>query len=260
MTDTTHKDGHAGEEVERFELGSVRPVRRGYEQVAEQLRARITSGELLPGVKLPSEDDLAWQFQASRSTIREALRLLAAWKLIRVTVGRHGGAYVAHPTVAGIVELIGGSVAVLRSADTISLDAVLEARELIEVPAAGLAAERWSDQHLEDLRRWIVDDIDRVSDDEQQFADRHFHSALLAASGNPMVAICGEPALEMVTKQRKLIPQPAEFRSRMCRDHQAIVCALEMRNANLAQMEMRRHLEYLRPFYTTVPAGRIREA
>src|SRR5919206_988469 len=78
---------------------AVQRVRKAYEQVADQLRELITSGELAPGQRLPSEAALAVQFGVSRATIREALRVLLTQNLIRTTKGAHGGSFVNLPTV-----------------------------------------------------------------------------------------------------------------------------------------------------------------
>ena len=79
-------------------LGSpiFRPVksRRLFEEVCEQVRNQIASGALKPGDKLPSERDLALQFDISRSAIREALRNLEFAGLVRLQKGVKGGSFV----------------------------------------------------------------------------------------------------------------------------------------------------------------------
>src|SRR5713226_7692934 len=68
---------------------SVRRVRKAYEQVADQLRDLIVSGELERGERLPNETVLAREFGVSRATVREALRLLTAQSLIRTRSEEH---------------------------------------------------------------------------------------------------------------------------------------------------------------------------
>ncbi|MGH3039100.1 MAG: FadR/GntR family transcriptional regulator, partial [Gaiellaceae bacterium] len=75
----------------------VRRVRKAYEQVNDQLRELIVSGELAPGERLPNEAVLAREFGVSRATVREALRILTAQNLIRTTKGAGGGSYVTLP-------------------------------------------------------------------------------------------------------------------------------------------------------------------
>lgn len=67
-----------------------------YRQIAEELRAQIEAGELRPGSRLPSELDLRDRYNASRNTVRDAVKLLAGQRLIET---RHGqGMFVAQRT------------------------------------------------------------------------------------------------------------------------------------------------------------------
>src|SRR6478735_5117351 len=68
-----------------------------YQALAADLRDRIVSGEFQPGDRLPIEPDLCVRYGVSRSTVREALRLLASQNLIRTVRGTTGGSFVAHP-------------------------------------------------------------------------------------------------------------------------------------------------------------------
>ena len=69
-----------------------------YRLLADDLRAQITSGRLVPGDRLPTEPQLCQRSGVSRSTVREALRLLASQHLIVTTRGVSGGSFVAHPS------------------------------------------------------------------------------------------------------------------------------------------------------------------
>ena len=90
--------------VERLTTMPLRRVRKGYEQVADQIRELIISGTIERGERLPNETALASEFGVSRATVREALRLLAAQDLIRTAKGAGGGSYVTLPTVDRISE------------------------------------------------------------------------------------------------------------------------------------------------------------
>src|SRR5262245_61064602 len=76
--------------------GGFAPSRilRTREQVELQLREAIFSGTFRRGDKLPSETELSEQFVVSRTTVREALRALAAEGLIRKVPGAGGGSFV----------------------------------------------------------------------------------------------------------------------------------------------------------------------
>src|SRR4051812_43636233 len=119
-----------------------KPVRRAYEQVADQLMGLIAAGELKPGSRLPSEVELALQFSVRPGTIREVLRIIAAQNLVRKAKGSHGGSFVTLPSVDHISEFMKSSLALLTEAEHVSLDQLLQARETIEIPAVRVAAMR----------------------------------------------------------------------------------------------------------------------
>ena len=78
-----------------------------YQVLADALRAKILAGELEPGRKLPIEPELSAQYGVSRSTVREALRVLASQNLIATTRGVSGGSFVAPPNpeqISGYLE------------------------------------------------------------------------------------------------------------------------------------------------------------
>src|SRR5258705_4910737 len=113
-----------------------RPVRRAYDQVADQVREWIMSGTLDVGDQLPSEGELAQQFRTSRSTVREALRLLASANLTETRPGAYGGTSVKRPDPVWVADSLHNSLTLLVRTDDVSVDELFAARELIEVPAA----------------------------------------------------------------------------------------------------------------------------
>src|SRR5207253_1753843 len=128
---------------------------KAYEQVAERLRERVVSGDLPPGARLPNESVLAQDFAVSRATVREALRSLAAQNMIRTAKGAGGGSFVTSPSVDGVSDFLHSSIALMAHAEDVTLEQLIEARELLEVPAARLAAERRHTELVERLEEAI---------------------------------------------------------------------------------------------------------
>src|ERR1700716_910080 len=75
----------------------VQRIRPAYRQVADELRRQIIAGLLPAGHRLPNEPELSRAFGVSRSTVREALRVLASQHLIETLRGGRGGSFVAAP-------------------------------------------------------------------------------------------------------------------------------------------------------------------
>jgi DNA-binding FadR family transcriptional regulator len=225
----------------------VRRIGKAFEQVAEQLRELIAAGVLAPGQRLPTEAQLAEQFGVSRATVREALRLLAAHNLVRTAKGSGGGSYVNVPTVDHVSQLVTSNLRLMRS--ELRLESLLEARELLEVPAARLAAERRTADDLHALRATIPDDPASLSVDEQFTCNRAFHEQLLATADNPLLSIAAQPIFVVLQTHLHRAELPQSAHSAINDEHREIIAAVEAGAAKKAGAAMARHLVSLRPGY-----------
>jgi DNA-binding FadR family transcriptional regulator len=107
-----------------------------YQLLADDLRTRITSGRLRPGQRLPTEPELCAEAGVSRSTVREALRLLSSQHLIVTTRGVTGGSFVAaHRAFHTALAVAAGNP--LYELITSPLYAVANERELADVAPTG---------------------------------------------------------------------------------------------------------------------------
>lgn len=159
---------------------SRQPPRTSSRELAALLAARIHSGALAAGERLPSERQLVAEFGVSRPMVREALRALRERRLIEVEPSR--GAFVRASSSAGLQPL---DVEYRRRGATARN--LSEARLMLESEAAGLAATHADAADLERLRTAVVrletspTPLDRVRN------DLAFHAALAAASHNPVI-------------------------------------------------------------------------
>ncbi len=122
-------------------------VPKASDVLADELRERILRGEYPEGTALPPERELVTQTQMSRTTVREALRILEVQGLVRVKTGRAGGAFVQKPGGAAVAS----SVALLIRGRQIKLADLLETREAIEPSCARLAALHHTEADLAKL-------------------------------------------------------------------------------------------------------------
>jgi DNA-binding FadR family transcriptional regulator len=227
----------------------VQRVRKAYEQVADQLRELIMSGDLGPAQRLPNEAALAVQFGVSRPTIREALRVLSAQALIRTTKGASGGSFVTVPTVDHISEFLSSNINLLSRSEEISLDEFLEARELLEVPAARLAARRHHAGSLEALQAAIPAHPAELGTDEQFIHNKDFHSAMVAASGNTLLSIAAQPVFSVLQTHLKRSTLGRRFHQHVNEDHRALAAIVAEGDEEGAAQLMHQHLAFLRPMY-----------
>ncbi len=230
-------------------LRNVARVRKAYEQVYDQLQGMIVSGELPQGHRLPTEDRLASDFGVSRSTIREALRLLLAQNLIRTAKGAGGGSFVTLPTVDHVSEFLERNFELLSLTDDVTLPEFLEARELVEVFAVRQAAVRRTAEDLSALRATILPTNSGLPPHEQYLHNKEFHSILVAACGNTLLRISAQPIFFVLHTHLSRSELSAEFPRKVGAEHAEILEAIESGDADLAESRMRQHLKELEVIY-----------
>ena len=228
----------------------LRRVRKSYEQVADQLRELIVSGSIPQGGRLPTETVLARDFGVSRATVRESLRLLAAQGLIRTAKGQTGGSYVTLPTVDHISESLGSSITLLADARDLTLEELIEVRELLEVPAARLAARRRAEGDVERLRATIPPDRP-VLDTQAEFVhNRDFHAALIECCENRLLQIAAQPVFSASANEPLSLGAPPRLPSLDPRAPRAESSTPSRRVTRTPPaLEMRDHLAFLVPYY-----------
>ncbi|MGE3744918.1 MAG: FadR/GntR family transcriptional regulator [Sphingomonadaceae bacterium] len=217
-----------------------------YELVVDQIRRAIYLGRFLPGDKLPPERDLANQMGISRTTIREAIRLLEGEGLLEIRRGATGGLIVrerarlskreAQAHVANQCQLI---------------DHIFDFRLATECAAAALAAKRHTDPQRRMMRKLLdeMTELTATAEDRQRVAniakftarDSAFHLAIATASLNPfLIKAVEEGRAEMFERIGRVFNRIEE---RSDQYYEELFDAIAGRNAAAASDSMRKHLE-----------------
>ncbi|WP_419095518.1 FadR/GntR family transcriptional regulator [Pseudarthrobacter naphthalenicus] len=199
------------------------------EAVFNAIRGDIESGVVAVGGKLSSEASLSQQYGVSRSVIREALRSCTALGLTVTKTGK--GTFVVANKVANDLTL-----------GQYSARDLTEARPHIEVPAAGLAAQRRTAEELETLRH-IVAAMTTETDPESWVAlDSSFHAAIARASGNRVFASVVADIRGALAFQSETLNMVADRQHASDAEHQRILEAIEAQSADEASSAMAEHL------------------
>lgn len=215
-------------------------VPKASDVLANELRERILSGEFVEGTPLPPERELVVQTKMSRTTVREALRILEVQGLVRIKAGRAGGAFVQRP--GG--ESMASSVALLIRGQQIRLAALLETREAIEPFCARLAAKNRTAQDLAALDA-ANDAIGAAENDLDAFlsANVDWHVAVANASQNELLMgmmMALSRAIYAATENEGFIDE--SVRATTFRAHRSITRAIRDRDADAAVRRMTRHV------------------
>jgi GntR family transcriptional repressor for pyruvate dehydrogenase complex len=228
-------------------------IRGASEQVATAIQHRIQSAGLGPGDFLGREEDLAAEFGVSRPTLREALKLLASGNLIRASKGPGGGIFVAHTADQGVRRSLSDSVGMMLETGAVSLEELLDARTLLEVPLAGRAALQADEAALERLRAALAEERAADGDiDAIHAADTEFHREIAAAAGNRMAEALTGWVYEVLQPRLLEELRDAVVPSAVLDQHAALLKAIEKGDRVRAERAMREHLLYLRDVLTMV--------
>jgi GntR family transcriptional repressor for pyruvate dehydrogenase complex len=210
------------------------------EEIASRLLELIRTERLRPGDKLPAERSLAAAMQVSRPVLREALRALAIMKVVEIRQG--SGTYITALEPQALVSHLD----FVFSKDTVALAQVLEARRVLEVGNARLAAVRIDAPRLEELEgilaglRAALDDADRFST-----LDIAFHDAICAAAGNFLLAQFMSIINTLAKVSRERTGAARAARERALRDHEPLLDALRAGDPGAAAWAMHSHLDHV---------------
>jgi DNA-binding FadR family transcriptional regulator len=213
-----------------------------FEQIAAQIEQQILRGDLRTGDRLPTERELAEQFRASRTAVREAMKTLAQKGLVDMRPGR--GTIVIDGTSSALRDSLNRSMLVNQPKSNSDL---VEVREILEPEIAALAAVRATDADIAELRAAVAT-MDAHLDDADAFiaADNHFHQVLANASDNKLILILIHPIMDLLSVQRKQIFGVQGGPQRGQQHHKLLLDAMSRHDPDAARAAMRAHLRQVR--------------
>ena len=202
----------------------------------------IRAARVRPGERLPTEADIMRRFDVSRTVVREALSRLQAGGLVQT---RHGiGTFVSQPDLRGNFK-----ISALDFATVADVIAVLELRISLETEAAGLAAQRRSQAHMDAMQAALAAFQESVqSHSDTVPADFQFHLEVARATGNPHFSdLMTYLGAMIIPRTRVDTPQLAPHGrlvalQRIHAEHESIFVAIRNRDADAARAAMRTHL------------------
>lgn len=182
--------------------------------------------------------ELARELGVSRSALREALRSLSSIGLVQI---RHGeGNFVWYPDAGDYLNPLMPRLMVDRE----DILAIMEARHMVEVTTARLAAQRATPEMISEMEL-LLEKMEASRDDREQFAhhDHGFHKQIALATQNSIIVKIYE-AVEvfLVSQQLRTVHYPDAI-ERGINDHRAILAAIQAGDGELAAEEMRAHME-----------------
>ena len=221
------------------------------ELMAAELRHQIVTGRLKPGDKLHPENVLQAEFQISRPTLREALRLLESESLITITRGKHGGARVISIDLSAAARQVG----VYLQIEGTTLQDVWLARTIIEPPAAGLLATLNNPDALAELEANIEAARDAAQNDLIRYADlsAEFSQLITRHCGNKTIHLLASLIYDIIKRQHEHVTQRTLSKASVDKLRQDSIASrvkalslIRQGKAAAAEKFWRAHLEHMR--------------
>jgi GntR family transcriptional regulator, transcriptional repressor for pyruvate dehydrogenase complex len=221
----------------RTEFEAVKKTKL-YEKVAQQIKEMMRDGLLKPGDRLPPERELAESFKVSRSSLRDAIRMLEVMGLLAPRQGE--GTIVCEVSAESLMNPL--SSMLLHKRELVS--EMLDLRRMIEPPLAGRAAIRATAEELsrlEDILKRQKAKVDRGELAVEE--DSEFHYAIAEAAKNTVVLRVVDVFMDLLRESRARSLQVQGRLQKSFAGHQLIFRAIKRRNAAAAEAAMRRHIK-----------------
>jgi len=206
----------------------AKPVVTQSDRIFTQLREDIVEGVIVAGSKL-SETELSTKYSVSRAVIREAINRLESCNIVerRANVG----ARVVRLSAEGLTQLY-------------------QVRESLEGMAARLAAENMTHVEIVDLQQLLKSHFDKIEQNEsyyQEAGNVDFHYRIILGSKNKhLIRLLLDGIYHLVRMYRVQLGMAGPRVHTAFEEHKQIVNAIANRDAELAEMLMRRHISYTR--------------
>lgn len=214
--------------IERTDLAS---------SIAEKLRMSIVSGVFRPGDRLPSERELAGVLEVTRTTLREALKVLETLRFIRIRQG--DGVRVLDYMRGANLEILADLLFRNGSLDANLLDNLLEARGFFGRMLARLAATRASGEQVAEYAARIDDLASVVGDPpKMQEMDLDCFDILAQSSGNLVYVFVLNSIRSIYLRHREVFQRLYQDADRLVEGHRAVLEAIRNRDPGSAETAM----------------------
>ena len=230
-------NGSTNSNGSRNKVGEPSPSSQTTEEVIARVSALIKTTQLKAGDRLPPERELSKQLGVSRPSLRAGLRALSSMGVLKSRQG--AGTFVSD----GPPTLDSEPLRLLAALHGFSFDHMFETRSILEVGAAGLAAENATSEQIATLADEIAEMYASLNDPQEYLVhDIRFHRAVAEASNNPTLATLVEMVSAVMYERRRETIERAHDFSESLELHQQVYRAIRARQPEEARSAMREHI------------------
>lgn len=214
-------------------------AKRTFEEITTEIKGLIFKGVLKSGDKLPSEIELARQFNVGRQTIREALRILELSGFITIKRGASGGPIISNTISDTISNLFLDAIQM----KTIAIDELTVARLEIEKVVLNYAIDNADDSDIKRLQENVLKAKRKIESNIQAFSENvEFHILLAKASKNHLFVMVVQSIMAIVADFLSRLEPDLEKSTQVVEDHEDILNAIIRGKGNESILLLENHL------------------
>ncbi|MEH7382862.1 FadR/GntR family transcriptional regulator [Bacillus sp. JJ1533] len=217
--------------------------KKRFEEIIDQIKYLLLNKELKLGQKLPNELELSESMGVSRSSLREALKVLSILGIIESKSGE--GTIIKQAQPENLKEIM-SLVAVSGGLDTLEL---FEARRILEKATVSIVANRRTEAHLNQIENILKEMDKHYVDSEEEMQsnfDFLFHKSIVEASENRMlviiIGVISDLLREQIRTTRSELATTPQILKRFQKEHWEIFNAIKNKDPNEASRLMDAHL------------------
>ncbi|MGL6105357.1 FadR/GntR family transcriptional regulator [Romboutsia sp.] len=222
-----------------------------YELVIEQIQDNILNGKIKKGDQLPSERELSEQMGVSRTSIREAIRVLETMGLIESRQGE--GNFICAKVEKSFIQ----PLSIMFKLNDGNWDNILELRELLELQTASIAAQKITKEEEKELDEIMIEMEKETNGENREkilvIIDQKFHKKIASISKNYLIEsffITASKLFEQFIEDARVkIIEAHAGENILYKEHNEIYKAIKQRNPELAYEKMKQHMELIKKSY-----------
>jgi GntR family transcriptional regulator, transcriptional repressor for pyruvate dehydrogenase complex len=209
------------------------------QQVAQDLLARLADSDIEHGQTFATEAELLQQFDVSRPTLREGIRILESQGVLEQRPGPRGGLVIRRPTL----DMLAHSLSIYLRFNGVPFVAVLKARQVIEPALAAEAALQGTEEDFREMAE-SIERMKALGEDQAAFIaeNRVFHGIVARASGNKVLETFWDAISLLAHGEHHGVRYTFGNRQHVIAAHQQILDACRRRDARAAAQAMAEHV------------------
>ncbi|MBC7190345.1 FadR family transcriptional regulator [Candidatus Aerophobetes bacterium] len=228
-----------------MDIDKLKPIKipKASEEIAAQLKELIIKGEIKPGEKLPSNEELSARFGVGQRSVREALQSLALMGFVEVRRGE--GTVVKGVDLNNYMQVLAENIDAKLLSEKNALLQLWEVRSFLEVQIGIAAARRGKEEHLRLMEKHLQKQKEAMEkNDIETFnrSDLEFHQVMVDATNNEILVAIYKALTDLMLESRRRTNQIPGILPKVVEEHEEIFNAIKKRSEKNIREAILKHM------------------